>query len=144
MDMMALRRMLMTMGGGPVALGDFTKYEKKTVTFPNAADTSTWETGAIIPCSFEPKLIVCTTPDDNTAGCIYSAVFCLMMDSPDLYVGGARTRSTNQTLLTSYYYYHQTASANRFKLENGTLYACRASSGIYWSPSKVYTVEIYG
>ena len=127
-----------------MAVGDFTKYEKKTLTFQNAADTSTWETGAIVPCSFEPKLVVCTTPDDNTAGTIYSAVFCQMMDSPNYYVGGARGRSTTGTLQTYYYYYNATASANRFKLENGILYACRVSSGVYWSPSKTYTVEIYG
>ena len=144
MDVMALRRMLMTMGGGPVAVGDFTKYEQKTLTFPNAADTSTWETGAIIPCSFEPKLIICTTPDDNTPGVIYSAVFCMMMDSPNYYCGGTRERGTNGSLTTHYYYYNVNASANRFKIENGTLYACRVSSGVYWSPSKTYTIEIYG
>ena len=127
-----------------MAVGDFTKYEKKALTFPNASNISTWETGAIIPCSFEPKLVVCTTPDDNTAEVIYSAVFCLMMDSPTYYVGGARARGTNGLFVTYYYFYNANASANRFKFENGTLYACRASAGVYWSPNKTYTVEIYG
>lgn len=127
-----------------MAVGDLTKYEKKTLTFPNAADTSTWETGAIIPCSFEPKLVVCTTPDDNTAGCIYSAVFCMMMESSNYYAGGARVRGTNGSLTTYYYFYNTNASANRFKCDNGTLYACRVSSGVYWSPTKTYTVDIYG
>lgn len=142
--MMALRRRLMTMGGGPMGIGDFTRYETKTVTFPNAADSSTWETGAIIPCSFTPKLVICSTPDDNTPGVIYYAVFCLMPESTNYYVGGARERGTNGSLGTHYYFYNTNASANRFKLENGTLYACRASSGVFWSPSKTYTVEIYG
>jgi hypothetical protein len=136
--------MLMATGGGNVAVGDFTRFEKKTLTFPNAADTSTWEAGAIIPCSFEPKLVVCTTPDDNTPGCIYSAVFCMMMDSSNFYVGGARSRGTTGALGTHYFFYNANASANRFKIEGNTLYACRVSSGVFWNPSKTYTVEIYG
>ena len=144
MDLMDRRRLLMTLGGGSMQVGDFTKYEKKLLTFPNAADTSTWETGAIIPCSFDPKLVICTTHDDNTAGCIYSAVFCMTMDSPNYYVGGARGRYTSGSLQTYYYFHNTTASANRFKYENGILYACRAGSGVYWNPSKTYTVEIYG
>lgn len=136
----------MTLGGGPMAVGDFSKYEKKLLTFPNAANTSTWEAGAIIPCSFTPKLVICTTPDDNTTQCIYSAAFCMMMDAPNYYVGAARARGKNSTgILETYYYYHDaSAGAKRFKYEGGTFYACRASASVNWNPSKTYTVEIYG
>lgn len=131
-------------GGGSSAIGDFTKYEKKKLTFPNAEDTSSWDTGAIVPCTFEPKLVFCYRTDDSTAGKIVSGVFAFTINENTLDCGGVRVRNGSGALANYGYYANQNASAGRFKYSDGTFYACRASSGIVWSNTDEYTFEIYG
>lgn len=143
MDVMTLRRMLMATGGVNVAVGDFSKYEKKTLTFPNAADTSTWETGAIIPCSFEPKLVV-FYGGASVAGNIVNGVFALTISDESLGVGGVKVKNASGVTTQYVYYLNPNASSQRFKYESGYFYAQRAASGVYWSNTDSYTFEIYG
>lgn len=142
MDVMAFRRMLMTMGGGPVAVGDFTQYEKKTLTFPNAQDSNDWDKGAIVPCSFEPKLIIVYGGDNSRSGTIKYGVFSFDINGNALGVIAYRNASGANTY--SAYVNSTNAGASRFNFENGAFLACRATAGAYWRPEDTYTFEIYG
>ena len=142
MDVIALRRMLMTMGGGPVRIGDFTQFEKKTLTFPNAQDSSDWDKGAIVPCSFEPKLIIVYGGDDKRSGTIKYGVFSLDINGSAL--GVVAYRNVNGTNTYSAYAKSTNAGASRFNYANGSFFATRATNGSYWRPEDTYTFEIYG
>ena len=145
MDVMTLRRMLMATGGGNVAVGDFTRFEKKTLTFPNATSGYTWNDGAIVPCSFEPKLIVFYGGDTAKNNNIINGVFALKISDESLGVGGVKVKNASGVTTQYVYYLSPNASSQRFKYENGTFYAnCTVINGICWSNTDAYTFEIYG
>lgn len=142
MNLLEHRRMMMMFMGAIPMIGDFTKYEKKTVSFPNASDVSSWDNGAIVSCSFEPKLIV-FYGGSSVSSNIISGVFILTYNSESINVGGVKARTSGGALTQYVMYLNATASAGRFKYENGTFYACRVASGVYWSNSDTYTFEMY-
>lgn len=136
---MQLRRMLMTIGGD-LTVGNLSKYEQKTLTFSNASNASNWDNGAIVPCSFEPKIVYFTS-DDASNEHIQKGIFLLDNTAPYGVVFGLTTSGSE---VGSYYKQHSTASIGRFKYDNGKLYICRAAATVYWHSEDTYTFEIYG
>ena len=142
MDLIALRRMMMQIGGGPVAIGEFTRYERKTLSFPNASNASNWDNGAIIPCSFTPKLIVFYGGANENTHIAYG-VFALSPGST-INLGVLHGLTGSGSTLDANYIVNSTASMQRFKIEGNTVYICRAAATVYWQPTDTYTFDIYG
>ena len=143
MDVMEVRRRLMMMGAGNVAVGVLSKYEKRTLTFPNAVDSAeSWDNGAVVPCSFAPKIIIFHGGTSQN-GNILSGIFCFAADESIgagvanvINVGGTATRNT--------FVNNNNVSSGRFKYDSGVFYASRSGSGVTWSNADEYTFEIYG
>lgn len=127
-------------------VGDLTKYEKKTITFPNAEDSGEWGKGAIVPCSFTPKLIVFYGGELSTNGIITYGIFSFTIHSQDINSGVVVAKDSSS--ITRRYAMTYSASyvdgAFRYDSTEGVFYAARAASGIKWSPSRTYTFEIFG
>ena len=128
-----------------MAVGEFSKHEKKEMTFPNAASTAaTWATGAIIPCSFTPKLIVVYggTEENNN---ITKAVICFDIGA-SIGLGATHGLNGSGTAIQTVFAFNSTSSSGRFYYDEaeGKAYIARATSAIYWSNTDTYTVEIYG
>lgn len=125
-----------------MSVGPLTKYEKKTLSFPNAANESNWAKGAIVPCSFEPKIVI-WYGGTAESGHVLMGVIALTTEASINYgIIKGLTSSGNdigQQLNPS-----TTASVGRYKYDNGTLYICRAASSSYWHSEDTYTFEIYG
>lgn len=135
----------MTMGGGSMAVGEFSKYEKKEITFPNAVNTAaTWATGAVIPCSFAPKMIVVTGGTEKNNN-IVSAVVCFELGG-DVSLGATHGINGSGTAIQTVFVFNSASSSGKFYYDEveGEAYIARATSAIYWSNSDIYTVEIYG
>ena len=149
MDLMALRRVLMTLtGGGTYMIGELSHYEKKTLTFPNATNGGTWADGAIVPCTFTPKLIV-FYGGTRQNGNIISGVFCLTIGNENENVGGVNIVNTAGTGTQTVYFANSSAASQRFKFDtsDNKFYAARANAsgtGVTWSSTDEYTFEIYG
>lgn len=128
-----------------MAVGEFSKYEKQEMTFPNAANTAaTWATGAIIPCNFTPKLIVVyggTEKNNN----ITKAVICFDVDV-SIGLGATHGLSGSGTAIQTGFAFNSASSSGRFYYDETKriAYIARATSSIYWSNTDNYTVEIYG
>lgn len=128
-----------------MAVGEFSKYEKKEITFPNASNTAaTWATGAIIPCSFTPKLIVVyggTEVNNN----ITKAVICFDVGA-SIGLGATHGINGSGTAIQTVFMFDSASSSGRFYYNEveRKAYIARATSAIYWSNSDTYTVEIYG
>lgn len=128
-----------------MAVGDFTKYEKKTMSFPNASSTaSTWATGANIPCSFAPKMIVVTGGMEKNNN-IVRAVVCFELGG-SVSLGATHGINGSGTAIQTVFVFNSASSSGRFYYDEaeGEAYIARATSAIYWSNSDTYTVEIYG
>lgn len=125
-----------------MAVGNFTKYEKKTLTFPNAQDSNDWDKGAVVPCSFEPKLIMFYGGDNTRYGTIKYGVFTFDINGNAL--GVVAYRNAGGANAYSAYVKNANSGASRFNYANGTFYACRVTSGSYWRPEDTFTFEIYG
>lgn len=123
-------------------IGDFTQFEKKTLTFPNAQDSSDWDYGAIVPCSFEPKLIIVYGGDNTRSGTIKYGVFSFDINGNAL--GVVAYRNTGGTNTYGAYIKNANAGASRFNFANGSFLAARVTNGSYWRPEDTYTFEIYG
>ena len=127
------------------AIGDFTKYEKKTLTFPNANSGYQWSDGAIVPCSFEPQIIVFYGGDTSQNGNIICGVLAFAINSQAIGVGGAKVRNANGVSTQYAYYQNPNASSQRFKYDSGNVYInCAVIGSVSWSNSDEYTFEIYG
>ena len=128
-----------------MALGDFTKFEKKTLTFPNANSGYAWTDGAIVLCSFTPKLIVFYGGDTDKRNNIINGVFALNVSGEGIGVGGVKVKNASGSTTQYVYYQNPNASSQRFKYENDTFYAnCTVIGGVCWSNVDSYTFEIYG
>lgn len=126
-----------------MAVGVLSKYEKKTLTFPNAINSAaSWDYGAVVPCSFAPKIIIFYGGTSQT-GNILSGIFCFAADE-SIGIGATNVINAGGTV-TRYAYENNNSNANgRFKYDSGVFYASRSSSGIWWSNADEYTFEIYG
>lgn len=136
----------MTMGGNESKMiGEFTRYEKKTMSFPSAANTaSTWTTGAVIPCSFAPKMIVVTGGTEKNNN-IVMAVVCFDLGG-SVNLGATHGFNGSGTAIQTVFAFDSTSSSGRFYYNElkEEAYIARATSAVYWSNSDTYTVEIYG
>lgn len=124
-------------------VGELSRYEKKILTFPNADNLSNWDKGAVVPCSFTPKIIVVYGgPEEN--GHIINGVIALSMDNATINRGVFYGITASGSVIDYAYTANSSAAAQRFKYENGTLYICRAAATVYWHNDISYTFEIYG
>ncbi len=121
-------------------VGEFSQYEKKILTFANASNASNWDSGAIVPCSFTPKIIYFVS--NSTANeHIQKGVFVLDSTAPYGVMFGLTTSGAENG---QYFKLNETASIGRFKLDGTTLYICRSAATVYWHSEDTYTFEIYG
>lgn len=128
-------------------MGNFTKYEKKTLTFSSASNSNAWASNAIIPCSFEPKLIVFYGGDQEASGNIFRGVMFFSDGTNIIRAGGAYYKNAaNGNKLVAGYNYDTNAGAVHFyySSETGNAYINRVGANGYWSNTDSYTFEIYG
>ncbi len=140
------------LGNNPVGValktGGFARYEKKTLTFPNAKNDNQYLSGAVIPVSFEPKLIICYGGIDSS-GWILRGVYYFDDNNPSggtIYRNSASGNISNTGLQPAVYDSLPTTSANvcRYSRESEKVYITRVNSNGYWSNESEYTFEIYG
>lgn len=124
-------------------VGEFTKYEKKELTFPEANNSGYWIRGAIVPCSFTPKMVIFYDNDAPELGRIVQGVLlfdvAITFDKGLVYGNG-----TDGVIGSVQYVKNSSEGMTRFKYDNGNIYISRISSSIYWSNTAKYTFEIYG
>ena len=125
-----------------MAVGEFTQFERKMLSFPNADNLSNWNNGAIIPCSFTPKLIVFYGGADEATH-ISHGVFALEPGGT-INLGVLHGTTGSGANLDAQYALNQNASMQRFKLDGNTVYICRAAATVYWQSTDTYTFDIYG
>lgn len=134
-------------------IGELTRYEKKTVTFPNSTGGNQWAQNAQISCSFEPKFLLIYGGDDSVAGNIYCGEF--EFDHADngksINLGAVRYRNkSNNTLTFAIFSGHpidgesHTGGAGKYQYYDNTISICWVNSNGIWSSTDSYTVEIYG
>ena len=141
MDLMVVRRALLMMGGSTM-VGQFSKYERKSLTFSNASNSaSTWATAAIVPCSFVPKLIVISGGTENASNIIDAVMYF-----GSIGIGVTAGLNSSNVEQNVSYVLNSTSSSGRFYYDetDRNAYIARSNSGIYWSNTDTYTVEIYG
>lgn len=132
----------MTMGGESMAVGPLTKYEKKTLSFVNADNVSNWNNGAIVPLSFEPKIVIWYGGPEE-AGNVTSGVLVLITEA-EVDTGVIKGLTGSGAVIGQNLMQSITASTGRYKIDNNMLYICRAAATSYWHSDVEYTFEIYG
>ncbi len=145
MDLMGIRRMLMTMGEIATMIGQFSKYEQKKVVFTNADNSIALLSFDV---SFQPKLVFFSGGSD-TNGYIKKGFLLFNYDTTNNLWGlingkytNGNTVSTEVTPTISESV--PTAGNGKLVYYDGKIYVSRLSALMYWSNSDTYTFEIYG
>lgn len=144
---MLMRRGMLGSSGG--AVGEFTQYEKKILTFPNVTNSNRWADNPSISCSFTPKFIVFYANSNSTVGCIYAGEIYLCDKGGGLFAtnfGAVRYISSASSVDTGLVYNYNTTQNNccYYVDDENNFHIDRASGNGYWSNTYEYTFEIYG
>lgn len=125
-----------------MAVGSLTKYEKKILTFANADNLSNWSNGAIVPLAFDPKIVIWYGGPEEAEN-VTSGVLVLTTEA-EVNAGIIKGVSGSGASLGQNLTQSTSASVGRYKIDNGSLYICRAAATSYWHSDVSYTFEIYG
>lgn len=133
-------------------VGNLTRYEKKSLSFPNAENTNAWTAGAQVSCSFTPKFVI-FYGGSNVNGTILRGVFALVADDSQngIYEGCMAYKNNS----TGNYNHggcdgypvdgtNHNAAASKFQFYDGTFMATRVGVNGWWSNTDTYTFEFYG
>ena len=136
MDLMQIRRMLMSVIGGAEMVGEFSKYEKvmKAGESNEARLLITHSLGVV------PKLVIISCADTDvpytTPAYIRSAVF-----TPSC--GGANTVNASAVENSVGFIPAETLANGKYNLSSTEANFYQGNSGYKWSKNTTYTVELY-
>ena len=140
---MTLRRLLLTEGGNAM-VGNLSRYETKSMTFPLAGNNNS---PVVIPVSFMPKILIISGGTD-TLGNVIGGVY-MFDDQGDKRAGGTMYRNkansnlVSSGLVTAILSVAPANAVNQCYYYNGSVYVSRPGSNGWFSNTDTYTIEIY-